>query len=518
MPRLNSLGNWCAGIGGGQISVDGVFVFAHQSGGACWVDDDRVIGQLCAAGAPCITQTWNRLTHALVQVAAYGTQNTRANGGVWAIWGDNHGVTTSTGLYYPLSAIGEVGPDGAIAIKTLYQSYGPWDVIEVGATGNDAADFLSGKRWQLTPGDASDICLLGAGKAIWKEDGAVRARGLTAPVITTSPFWWLRARQITGTWWVLYQDATGRLLLHPFDSTNGYVVASGNTYRPDFVSLGGGIVRVVWAVSEGERPGDIAYRDIDLTSTRIELGSGGTTPFDRPLWKLWFIFTATNSMPAGLPGNGYAQVGPIGAQLPEIFLYDLAGVKIAQYVAAEQVGQDIETEIAAARVRNPELQVVAYWTRADFGGPVPSADWVGVEAYRLVGETVAAFDAAIRVAVARVPKAILIPQVFSSNGTLTADLLSIPSVVAQIARDNLNVVGFLNFSGAGRATGYQDHPEVWPIWTSLFSSSAGLPPPAPPPGTPGGPGGPPPVPPFRQSRRTTSRARRRVRRSPRRWV
>jgi len=194
------------------------------------------------------------------------------------------------------------------------------------------------------------------------------------------------------------------------------------------------------------------------------------------MWAGWFVF---GPVPA-LPGNCYAQAGPIGAQHEEVLLYTNEGRLFAQYVAAENVGQLITDEIAKARRRHPELPVLAYWTRADHTGPVPPADWVGVELYRGATESVADFEARGRRAIARCPKAMLIPQCYTSNTDNTDDLASIPPVVARLASAP-NVVGVLAFSGAGRATGYQDHPEVQGLWTALYAcvSAPALPPPAP---------------------------------------
>ena len=41
------------------------------------------------------------------------------------------------------------------------------------------------------------------------------------------------------------------------------------------------------------------------------------------------------------------------------------------------------------------------------------------------------------------------------------------SVYARVACDCPSVVGILGFSGAGRATGLQDHPDVRPLWQRL---------------------------------------------------
>jgi hypothetical protein len=193
----------------------------------------------------------------------------------------------------------------------------------------------------------------------------------------------------------------------------------------------------------------------------------------RAMWGGWFVFGAT---PATLPGNCIAQVGPIGKPLSEILVYSTAGQVVAQYVAAELPGQSIATEIAKARIRHPRVPVLAYWSRKDHAGPVPPADWIGVEAYRGATESVAAFETRVSAAVVRCSKAVLIAQVYTSNAANTLDLVSIPPVIARIARYFSNVVGILGFSGAGRATGYEDHPEVHAAWTECYAGIPSAPP------------------------------------------
>lgn len=72
-------------------------------------------------------------------------------------------------------------------------------------------------------------------------------------------------------------------------------------------------------------------------------------------------------------------------------------------------------------------------------------------------------------------RVILIGQAYSSNSGNTADLRTIPPVIAKVARDHANIEGIINFSGSGRATGWQDHPEVQPDWQKVFDGITGTP-------------------------------------------
>lgn len=266
MPRLNSRGEWCAGIGGASVSVGtesgkGREVIPYQSGSANWVDDDTVIGQFCN-GESCRVVT----APGLNEVLNHGANFIEANGGTWAAWFGSLdpatvGITTATGLRFPSSGLGPIGPDGAIAIKNDYQSAGPWDVYE-----------QDGSRWRLTDGDAFAINLLGEGRAFWVQPRlGAQTRGIPVPQIFSSPAWWFRVLPVQDQWWILYQRKDGMLVLHPFDSPFGYLIAQENTYRPDVRVLANGLVRVVWAVSEEESIASIRVRDLDLATSRSDV-------------------------------------------------------------------------------------------------------------------------------------------------------------------------------------------------------------------------------------------------------
>lgn len=274
MPRLNSRGDWCTGIAGagayiGTVDAAGRLVPWHSwpagtAGGHAWVDDETVITQrydgVGGVEQPRVV-AWSTRTRQESLIRNHGASAAAGGGGVWAVFFRN-GVTTSTGLALPEAGLGPVGPDGAVAIKTRYHSYGPWMVHE-----------RDGSAWQLTAGDAHTIQLLGQGRGCWIEDGQPRAVGVPVPQPITRPFWWLRMVETPEGWWCLYQAEDGRLLLHPATDTVGYEVApvGSLTYAPDVVRLPTGKLRVIWAVSQGEPEWDLRVRDLDLSAPRVRL-------------------------------------------------------------------------------------------------------------------------------------------------------------------------------------------------------------------------------------------------------
>lgn len=178
----------------------------------------------------------------------------------------------------------------------------------------------------------------------------------------------------------------------------------------------------------------------------------------RPMWHGFFNFS-----PAFTPGNCTLNVSDLKVRSE-------LGRAVAQYVAGKPEGDLQALNVAVAAAKGLGLPVVAYWPRSLQTGPLPAGDpIVGVEAYRLVSESLSAFEARVRAAVARCPRAALIAQCYTSNVSLTADLASLVPVYARIAKDCKNVEAVLVFSGNGRATGLNDHPEMVAPWKQFAS-------------------------------------------------
>jgi hypothetical protein len=282
--KLNSRGERCGGVGGTTVTYEGRPI-ASPAGGANWMDDDHIVYQVCDA-AGCRVERYNVRTGAKDVPEAFtvpspdgkripfGANFIEAGGGLAAVWfgtsdPNSAGITLSDGRRFPIAGLGTVSPDGAVAIKDDYQSSGPWHVHE-----------RDGSSWLLSAGDAFAINLLGSRRALFAGPAGWTGINIPTPKVLPGPAWWMRAIEIAGEWWVLYQHEDGSLVLHPFTSTLGYRLAPAGslTYRPDIVVLHDKLVRVVWASREDEGTDVQHVVDHDITTIRVELATPVVVP------------------------------------------------------------------------------------------------------------------------------------------------------------------------------------------------------------------------------------------------
>lgn len=268
----------------------------------------------------------------------------------------------------------------------------------------------------------------------------------------------------TGRLFLLYSTQEGGVVLHPVDdATQGHTLPDGEHFGLDAELQPDGSLLVAWCSNQGESAGSLQTITWSLDALESIAVPVDVVPrVDRAAWAGWFAFTLDAIDPPGNCGLyvGLGQDGIIRAR---------DGTPIAQYVAATHDSDVDELEQVIAAKRGP-LPVLAYWTLAAQGVRVPTADIIGIEAYRKTVETLSGFDFRLRQTAARVGRAWLIAQCYTSNATNTSDLLSLVPVYARILRDCRNIEGIIVFSGNGRATGYQDHPEVQGAWRALFAS------------------------------------------------
>lgn len=191
-------------------------------------------------------------------------------------------------------------------------------------------------------------------------------------------------------------------------------------------------------------------------------------PIGRPLWLGFFVFPEGEPQPSLLPGN-------CALIVPDPIIRS-AGRTVAQYVEAEADGtlNGLNRAIAAAYTARPGVPTVAYWPTSLQTGPAPFLGYVGVVAYPEPTETLAAFEARIRTAVAHLPATWLICKGYN-NPDQTADLAALVPVYARIARDCPQVAGLLVFSAGSRAGGWNDHPEIHAAWSQLATGITGVP-------------------------------------------
>lgn len=283
MPRLNARGQAAMGVGGTAVTLATIFPdridyrhIASPAGGAGFLTDDTVVFATAWAGGWSVHgfDSPSGLTTRLSDTP--DANQVMAGGGVWAAWNLRDGVYASTGLHLPESGLGDVGPEGQIAVKVHYQSAGPWDVVE-----------RDGTRWRLTDEDAVDIQLLGAAhgdplrdgqRAIWRVGHAPRVRNLPTPVVLEGRNWRYRAVFWHDESWIVYFNEQWGLVAHPFHELRGFALRSGDAFRHDATVVDGKL-RVVWSTGPGELAGELGYADRTTTDTRTDW-SGTSTPPD----------------------------------------------------------------------------------------------------------------------------------------------------------------------------------------------------------------------------------------------
>lgn len=251
--------------------------------------------------------------------------------------------------------------------------------------------------------------------------------------------------------------------------------------------------REIWIVADAKTqvPSHLAIED-DGTAV-VVIGGTGTvvrqeqfrpwtaqapTPVDVPrigrgIWLTFFEFDLANRI---APSNGYIEVKQ-GA--PWLVIRANDGRALCRYVAGNPDGDTGAIERAIAAASGTDLEVAAYVPKPlQDAGYLPPCRLYAVEFYRKVDETEAEFEARGQREIDKARRAgklvILLPQVYSSNATNTADLRSIPAPTARLAQLNPDVVwAIAPFSGSGRATGYQDHSEVHGPWIDLAAGITG---------------------------------------------
>lgn len=270
MPHINSVGDYCHGVGGSYINRNNV-VFTisgvPQAGGAMgWMDDDTIAfasgmdgiipGEWIASKWVVSTGVVSRLNPATPSGANVGY----AGGGHAAWWwGTSYpggsGLHATTGFRKPLAGLLGMGPDAAIGYKPSYQSNGPTKVHE-----------LDGSEWTLTSGHAYDLRLLGAHRAFFHDQTGWVAIGVPMPSFLPGPIYFAYLFPIGTTWWVGYQNPNYGTIAHPYNEPGvGYrFVAPGINAWVAFRALTANTFRVVWANSEAEQAGQMTALTVDV--------------------------------------------------------------------------------------------------------------------------------------------------------------------------------------------------------------------------------------------------------------
>ncbi len=531
------------GIGGGNASIDNV----PFSPGAWfgWPSDEEAFFANGADGW--VVAIYNTQTQKILRAIpdpshpqfGAGANSGFAGGGVWAGWlgsrDAQRGLFTSSGLHFPDAGLLAVGPLGELAYKPSYQSGGPSLVLE--KAGQEAVAAYSapgiapgspealaalegqlwaaGQLWQLSPGSPYELQLLGAGAAIWQEGNRLTVRGLPQP-LQLGKAWAPRAYLIDGRWWVSYYSDIGGIILHPFDSLDGYTISPAGVDMWYTARSDGFAVTFALFVGIGQQNGQL------LPFHTVDVGHDPTRPLQPPApplklpapsrkyWAGWFEFA---SAPHG-PGNALLAVRNIAGALdrPAIVTDETAHMVSGTLLGKFISGRTLEEIEAAAKAS--ELRPVVYWDdRVWPGWPLlPKGSWICLQLYQEKAETLDHFKALTRLLISSAPAGyplVLVGQQYTSNANLVGyidpstpppqnseALKPLAQALVELANETPSVIGLFLFSGYGRRSGLMDHQDLVQPWQEFAAQlSAPALEPYPPPPDPPKPEPEPPQPP-----------------------
>jgi hypothetical protein len=284
------------GVGGGNASINNRAFSPGGAGG--WIDQNRAAFANGADGwivssydkrtgeirrvefpsaaaitaAPAALRPYSR-TFARLADAALDVETPAnliyAGGGHVAAWlgsrGEDRGLYSTIGLRAKDAGLLGVGPAGELAYKPLYQSNGPSIVREV-----------DGAEWQITPGHAAALQLLGGRRAIWMEGFTVQVAGLPTPqYVTAGGIWKAQAAFVGGQWWICYYSGSKGIIAHPFASAaRAFPILPVGDGWHTIAPIGANVLRIAISRTEGEGAGDIWGYDLNVLT-----GEAAPLPF-----------------------------------------------------------------------------------------------------------------------------------------------------------------------------------------------------------------------------------------------
>ena len=261
-------------------------------GAVAWGRGKTVLGRLAKAGPACVLDQQHVVCQALHKgrwqvvaidvaggevdiVSARGATELMAQGGKWArLLGNDMTIGTLLGetRSYTNAAPVDVAIDGRIGYKPRHQP----DGVGLSIIRPD------GNTVRISDTVARDVAVVpGRDAAVWARSEGLGAAGITVvsvPRPTSKP----RVLIIDGRPWLLYQFSFpntggkgGRLVLHPFDSLDGYVIAESRTnlqaHRPAAVRLSDGSLLIPYCRTEGESVESLELKTLRLADRRVDV-------------------------------------------------------------------------------------------------------------------------------------------------------------------------------------------------------------------------------------------------------
>lgn len=247
MPRFNSRGDWCSGVGGDGVylTVNGLQVDPGPGGAGDWLTDDEIVCVRWTTFADFrVVAISHTGTHRLLRSGV--VNRAYAGGGRWGTAEVDGSFRLDDGMVVP--PIVSFGRDGSL---TTWIDRARGGLVIAGTTVSEAVVYESH--------------VLDAHTGIWIEPDGPHTIGMPAPQLLPGPVHGLRVAYDGQQWWAQYvSESNGQLVLHPFDSFIGYALTqpfdphNSETwaYRPDVVAIHG-TLHSIWATIESELLGQI---------------------------------------------------------------------------------------------------------------------------------------------------------------------------------------------------------------------------------------------------------------------
>jgi len=295
----------------------------------------------------------------VAQIHPTGAVRIYASGfGQYAAWSPGVGTWAWDGWTTP-GVLTDMGPDAAIAY--------------IDGSGTHVRE-KTGTEWLLTDSNtASDVRLLGEGRAIWVDGGTLKTVGLPTLKVLAGQLRRPEAVVIDNKWWVEYFiEATGETVIHPFDSFDGYQL--GPQIRSDMNVLEGtGTIRFAWGTSDHEEAGTIFYRDI-LTLPMPGPPGTGVIPAE-PTVPLAPPGTPTVTIP-GLAPTGTAVSSDGSMTLTSTATFGVAAAAEELVMLPIDIFPAYPSESGHGRIVHPILGAFDYEVKPD--------EWVNIDADAII--------------------------------------------------------------------------------------------------------------------------------------
>lgn len=476
MPKLNTRGDYVAGGGGTQGSVNGTLYPFPTDGGGVWLDDDTIIVQR-KADSVLVRMNAHNFAADVIQPPR-GATAIGGGGGKWlahlpgvGLYGDvPNAPLFAAGL--PSNAVGRDGtrvytPDAQVGFG--YHGFNP-----------------DGSTFDVDGSTPFGVQVLGPNTVIWQ--GGAYGRQPPRPALTDAQN--IRIVPIHGLDWLVYWSESTGFIAQPDGAQEGWLLDTRPLeFNYDVISEGDSLL-IAWSVTAGERPEDIVLCRVYPDAVSYPKDAANWEPqfarwqrleppvelpkIGRPCWIGAFEFDQA----AGIaPGNTLVAVRHWQGHAPRPFVltdetaHTLAGDILGHFLSGDTV-QAIE-QAAASSVDRP----VVYWDARTWPWwpQVPPGSWICVQAYQRANESLAAFEADMRAILGSAPAGAavaLVCQQYTSNSSLTTDIRPQIPVYLRLARDHPNVVALLLFSGYGRAWGLNDHADCRSDWARVVAETA----------------------------------------------